>query len=127
MLNKPVYVNLVKEFWKHAYLDHEESSITSYIFEIPITITPFSIVLATGCESIGLTVDYVKTKYIMSDKFASLHDLSSGYKPIDPDNLLPIPKTWFKLVLSNLLPREENQDFLRYNDQSIIYLLMNDF
>ena len=50
MLKKPTYVNLVKEFWKHAYLDYENGSIHSYIFDIPITITPFSITLATGCE-----------------------------------------------------------------------------
>ena len=49
MLKKPIYMNLVKEFWKHAYLDYENCSILSYIFEIPITITPLSITLATGC------------------------------------------------------------------------------
>ena len=59
MLMKPVYVNLIKEFWKHAYLDYENGFILSYIFEIPITITPFSITLSTGCENVGVTVDYV--------------------------------------------------------------------
>ena len=62
----------------------------------------------------------------MSEKFVSLHDMSSGYEPINPENLLPIPKAWFKLTVSNFLPRGENQDILRYDDQAFIYLLMND-
>ena len=125
MLKKLVYVNLVKEFLKHDYLDYENGSILSYIFEFPITITPFSIPLATRCENIGVTVDYVKSRFLMSDKFDSLHDTSSGYEPINPENLLPIPKGWFKLVLSNFLPRGDNQDLLRYDDQAFIFLLMN--
>ena len=126
MLEKPIYVNLVKDFWKHAYLDYENKSIPSYVFEVPITITPFSIILATGCEDVGITVDFAKSRFIMSEKFVCLHDLSSGYKPINPENLLPIPKAWFKLTISDFLPKGENQDILRYDDQAFIYLLMND-
>ena len=126
MLKKPIYVNLVKEFWKYAYLNHENSSISSYVYDIPITIKPFSITLATGCENTGVTVDFVKSRSLMSEKFPSLHDCSSRYEPMNPENLLPIPKAWFKLVLSNFLPRGINQDLLRYDDQVFIYLLMND-
>ena len=126
MLDKPIYTNLVKEFWKHAYLDYENGSITSYVFEVPITINPFLITLATGCENVGITVDTVKSRFTMSEKFVSLHDLSLGYDPIKPENLLPTPKAWFKLIVSNFLPRGENQDILRYDDQAFIYLLMND-
>ena len=126
MLDKPIYTNLVKEFWKHAYLDYETKSTSSYVFEVPITITPFLITLATGCENVGVTIDIVKSRFTMSEKFAPLHDLSLGYDPISPENLLPTPKAWFKLIVSNFLPRGENQDILRYDDQAFIYLLMND-
>ena len=41
MLDKPIYTNLVKEFWKHAYLDYENGSITPMSLKFPLPSLPF--------------------------------------------------------------------------------------
>ena len=125
MLDKPVYLNLVKDFWKHAHVDCAGCSISSRVFGIPITTTPFTIAIAIGCENIGVTVEYVKSWYIISEQLISLHNTSTSYEPINPENLLPIPKAWFKLLLTNFRPREENKDILFYDDWVFIFLLMD--
>lgn len=101
MLEKPIYTNLVKDLWKHAYFRNEGCSIASHNFCFPITITPFSIVLANGCENIGLTVEQVKSQHSFIEKLGSFHNTSSRYEPTNPENLLPIPRAWFKFLLTN--------------------------
>ena len=56
ILDKPVYINLVKDFWKHVYINYEDRSISSCIFGIPLNITPFTIARAISCKNTGFTV-----------------------------------------------------------------------
>ena len=124
ILDKPVYINLVKDFWKHVNINYEDRSIFSCIFGIPLNITPFTIARAIGCKNTGFTVDYIKSRYLINEELTSLHNTSSGYEPLNPENLLLVPKTLFKLLLTNFLPRGRIKDVLTHDDRVFIFLLM---
>lgn len=48
----PIYPNLVKEFWNHASVKFDGTSVSSNVFGNPITITP---------ATIAATIDYALT------------------------------------------------------------------
>ncbi|MCI24427.1 hypothetical protein A2U01_0045610, partial [Trifolium medium] len=60
LLRGPIYVNLVKDFWLHAYVvqtSDEDFKIKSLVWGNPITITPSSIVDAIKCPNHGEDIE----------------------------------------------------------------------
>ena len=61
----------------------------------------------------------------MIENASAIFDLSVRYQPTNPNNLLPIVKVWFQLVLSNLCPRGINLNTLTHDDRLLVHLLVN--
>lgn len=112
---------------KNAYVRNGNGVIISRVYVIPIFITPSSIAKAISCVETGYTVEHFPLQYPFNEQLVSLHDASSIYEPTNHRNLLPIPKIWFKLLLTNFYPVIVNKRILTHSDNLFIYFLLINF
>ncbi|CAI8593751.1 unnamed protein product [Vicia faba] len=127
LLRDPIFIVLVKEFWKYAKISDDGNTILSEIFRLPIDVTISSIVRVTGCVSSGVTIDEYQSYLSIVERFRVLHDSSVSYEPTNPGTLLPSAKTWFRFSLSNLHPQATARRTLSHDDIIFVFLLIHHF
>ena len=127
MLNGPVFLVLVKEFWKYAKISNDGNTILSEVYRLPITISISSIEKVIKCVSSGVTIDDFQTDLNMVERCRILFDDSTPFEPNNPEKLLPSARTWFRFSLTNLRPRATARSTLSQDDRIFVFLLTHHF
>ncbi|MCI07828.1 hypothetical protein A2U01_0028897, partial [Trifolium medium] len=122
LLRGPIYVNLVKDFWLHAYIDQaseEDFKIKSLVWGNPITITPSSITDAIRCPHHGEDIEKYRNNSPFAKDIGKL--LSESYDKTK-DITLGI-RIWHMLIINNLLPRSLTPESISLDDKHLLLFL----
>lgn len=114
LLHGPVYINIIKNFWKKACVSEDNLSIHSNFHGIPVTITEASIAETTGCP--------VKPNIACQARFDHYNAFEAPYNLSkyhcralnNPFCLSKTRKVFFRLSFLNLQPRSNFHKYL-YN------------
>lgn len=110
MLYGLTYPYLIKEFWVNAFVQelNLECVTFSFVFVVPITITPTSTTNAIKCEDEGLTPNMLfwDSSFPHPLIFDNMFDLSKV------SNINSMASVWYQILISNFLPKNKNLDYL---------------
>ncbi|MCH88322.1 hypothetical protein A2U01_0009206 [Trifolium medium] len=126
MLDGPIYDKLVLEFWKNARVKSKTSGtpeIKSKVVGHSVTITLSRIATAIGCPEEGIDIE--KYKYnsgLTANIIKKLYDFSDGQN--ETTLLKPLVSMWYKILVTNFLPKEKYINLSLNIDKHFLYFLL---
>lgn len=89
----------------------------------PITITPSLIAYVVMCEEYGIDIEgYITNLSFLKDILSITKDSGNPSKAYD---LTLAENLWYKLIITNFLPRDQNMHLLSMDDKHLMHFFIS--
>ncbi|CAJ2669880.1 unnamed protein product [Trifolium pratense] len=127
LLDGPTYPQLVREFWNNAFIKEKKANTTPVIetrvLGCSITITPTDIAELIRCSEKGIDIEkYRYNSGLEPSIIRKLYDFSGN--KTETKSLKPVANLWYKILVSNFMPKEETGLALTIDKHFLYFIMM---